>query len=298
MTRCFLCLFLSLMPVWLKDCIGYRSDGERIPVVEVRGHFLYLDEIQAAIPSHLSSEDSLQMAHGFIDKWVKETLLYDAASKNLMESQAIKQMVEAYRRSLIVYEFQQQALAEKMEASVTEEDIADYYANNADRFLSSKNLVRGIFIKVPLSSSELQHLKQWYTKNDEQTIERIESACFQKSIVYDNFYSEWIALDDVLDLIPYHMPDQRKFLRSKKPLCVEDESYCYLLSIDSYLEAGSPEPLEFVSARIKHILMNSYKTAFLNQFEEEMFQEAQSKNQIHYFDLSPVQPEDNSTEHE
>ena len=92
-----------------------------------------------------------------------------------------------------------------------------------------------------------------------------------------------MTLDDVMDYIPYNMNDQAKFLKTKDYLEVEDENYAYLLKIDEYILAGNPEPLEFVSNRIKNIIINSHKTAFLRQLEEEMKREAEAKGQITYY---------------
>lgn len=280
-------LLLSL-PVWLKTCVGQEYDTTRIPVVETNGQILYLDEIEASIPSGISKEDSSQMAQLLIESWLKETLMYESAKKNLVESAEVKELVEAYRRSLLIYEYQQQALNQKMETSVSEEDISQYYSENSERFLSSQNLIKGLFIKVPLSAPNLKKLKTWYQKDDAPSLENVETYCLQYAVAYDNFYDEWMTLDDVLDQIPYDVKDQEKFLKNNIHLDVEDENYCYLLYMRKYIPAGDPEPLEFVSARIRNILINSQKTTFLHQFEDNMLQEAKEKKEIIYYDVTTL----------
>ncbi|MBO5768494.1 MAG: hypothetical protein J6R19_01145 [Bacteroidales bacterium] len=270
------------IPLFLQECQRTQSDSNRTPVVATAGHILYLDEIQAAMPLYLSKEDSIRAAEAFIDQWIKQNLLYEAAEKNLQESSDIQKMVEDYRQALMVYEYQEQVLLEKLKTEVSDQDIADYYEANKQRFLSSRNLIKGIFIKVPVHSSNLKSIKNLYRKKDEASLEQLDLLCLQHAEIYENFSSDWMSFDDVMDHIPSEI-DQNKLLKSKDFLEVEDEHYCYLLRIDEYLLSGNPEPLEFVSHRIKNIIINSHKTSFLHQLEDEMKTEAEKKGQIRYY---------------
>lgn len=276
------CILLMSIPLFLQECQRNQSDSNRTPVVATAGHILYLDEIQAAMPLYLSKEDSIRAAEAFIDQWIKQNLLYEAAEKNLQESSDIQKMVEDYRQALMVYEYQEQVLLEKLKTEVSDQDIADYYEANKQRFLSSRNLIKGIFIKVPVHSSNLKSIKNLYRKKDEASLEQLDLLCLQHADIYENFSSDWMSFDDVMDHIPSEI-DQSKLLKSKDFLEVEDEHYCYLLRIDEYLLSGNPEPLEFVSHRIKNIIINSHKTSFLHQLEDEMKTEAEKKGQIRYY---------------
>ena len=278
----FVCILLMSIPLFLQECQRNQSDSNRTPVVATAGHILYLDEIQAAVPLYLSKEDSIRAAEAFIDQWIKQNLLYEAAEKNLQESSDIQKMVEDYRQALMVYEYQEQVLLEKLKTEVSDQDIADYYEANKQRFLSSRNLIKGIFIKVPVHSSNLKSIKNLYRKKDEASLEQLDLLCLQHAEIYENFSSDWMSFDDVMDHIPSEI-DQSKLLKSKDFLEVEDEHYCYLLRIDEYLLSGNPEPLEFVSHRIKNIIINSHKTSFLHQLEDEMKTEAEKKGQIRYY---------------
>ena len=275
-------ILLMSIPLFLQECQRNQSDSNRTPVVATAGHILYLDEIQAAMPLYLSKDDSIRAAEAFIDQWIKQNLLYEAAEKNLQESSDIQKMVEDYRQALMVYEYQEQVLLEKLKTEVSDQDIADYYEANKQRFLSSRNLIKGIFIKVPVHSSNLKSIKNLYRKKDEASLEQLDLLCLQHAEIYENFSSDWMSFDDVMDHIPSEI-DQNKLLKSKDFLEVEDEHYCYLLRIDEYLLSGNPEPLEFVSHRIKNIIINSHKTSFLHQLEDEMKTEAEKKGQIRYY---------------
>lgn len=276
------------MPAWLQTCLGKETELPRVAVVQISDATLYLDEIQQALPAGLSSVDSIRLSNAYIESWVKEAILYRAASKNLGLSPEINRMVEDYRRSLIIYQYQQQALIEKMETEVTEADMVDYYEKNLNRFLSNKNLIKGLFIKVPLSAPGIDKLKTWYKKSDTESLDKIEKYSYLNASIYEYFYETWMSLDDVMDQIPTNIADQEKFLRSQKSLEVEDDKYCYLLYISDYITTNSPQPLDYVSAQIKNILINSRKTEFIHQFENDMFEQAKRKGEIKYFAIPVI----------
>ena len=279
---------LLLMPAWLQTCLGKETESPRVAVVRVSDATLYLDEIQNALPTGLNSVDSIRFVNSYTENWVKETLLYQAASKNLGQSPEINRMGENNRRSLIIYQYQQQALNEKMESEVTEADMAEYYEKTVNRFFSNKNLIKGLFIKVPLSAPGLDKLKIWYKKNDTESLDNIEKYSYQNASIYEYFHETWTSLDDVMDQIPANIADQEKFLRNNKFLEVEDGNYCYLLFISDYITTGSPQPLDYVSAQIRNILVNSRKTEFIHQFENDMLEQAKRKGAIKYFSIPVV----------
>ena len=272
------------LPLWLKDCVGKNTEDSRIPAAEVLGQILYQDEVMAAIPQGMTGEDSLKAATDYTESWVKEQLMYDAAKKNIPDNARIEELVSKYRRSLMIHEYQQHALEEKLETVVRESDIRDYYMQNRQRFLSNVNLVKGVFIKVPLKAQGLDQLRSWYCKTDDETIDRIQLYCVQQAAQLDLFYDKWISFDSVLDQIPFEVRNQVGFLRNNNHIEVSDDNYCYLLYIESFIEAGQPEPLEFVSGRIRNILINSQKKQFLQRFEQTMYDEAKRKGTIKIYE--------------
>lgn len=224
------------------------------------------------------------MARQIIEKWAKEILMYNAAKKNISDNAEIEAMVEAYRRSLIIYEYQQQAILEKVKTTIPEDEIESYYTKNINNFLSSRNLVKGVLIKAPVNSGSLEQLRRWYTKDDVETVEKMTLLCLQKGISVDVFLDNWTSFDDVIDQIPCEIQDQTTFLKGKRTLDLSDDNYDYLLYVKEYILAGQPEPLDYVSPRVRSILVNIHKKEFIRHFEDEMYNEALKKGELSIYE--------------
>ena len=284
MKQLFLWIFLLSMPAWLQKCVGGEQPAERRPMASIGSEYLYEDEVLATIPRAVSAEDSARLKARFVEQWAKETLMYLSAKQNVSGNADIEKMVEAYRRSLITYEYQQQAILENVGTTITDEEIEAYYQKNTAHFLSSHNLVKGLLIKAPADSPTLSQLKKTYCNGDPEHVEELTVSCLQKGIQLDIFIDEWTSFDDVLDRVPLNLSDQKSFLKTKNHIEAEENGIQYLLYIDKHIFTGEPEPLDYVRERIRNILINDRKKEFIHEFENGIYERALEEGKIQYYE--------------
>ena len=97
-----------------------NHDG-RQPLAEVNGQFLYEEDVQRALPLNVAKEDSARLADDFIRNWAEEVLLYQQAERNVRSTEHIEQKVSAYRKALIIQDYQQQLISQNLSEELTEE---------------------------------------------------------------------------------------------------------------------------------------------------------------------------------
>ena len=253
---------------------GVQDVGADV-LVSVEGHSLLRSEVESVIPRTLSSADSLLMAESYVKKWVKDVLVYDVAEENLGEEMAdVERLVEAYRHSLIRYRYQEQLVRERLSAEIRESDVLNYYETNQKKFELKTNLVKGLFLKVPIDAPGLTDLKRWYKSDDASAVEKIDKYSLQNAAIYDYFYDKWMDFEDVMENIPMQMSNPSAYLKANKTLEVSDSSYCYLLNIRDYVPAGQVAPYDYVQPQIMDMLLAQRKQKFLRDFEEELYNDA------------------------
>lgn len=253
---------------------GVQDVGADV-LVSVEGHSLLRSEVESVIPRTLSSADSLLMAESYVKKWVKDVLVYDVAEENLGEEMAdVERLVEAYRHSLIRYRYQEQLVRERLSAEIRESDVLNYYETNQKKFELKTNLVKGLFLKVPIDAPGLTDLKLWYKSDDASAVEKIDKYSLQNAAIYDYFYDKWMDFEDVMENIPMQLSNPSAYLKANKTLEVSDSSYCYLLNIRDYIPAGQVAPYDYVQLQIMDMLLAQRKQKFLRDFEEELYNDA------------------------
>lgn len=252
-------------------------------LVTVGEHSLSRSEVEALIPRTLSSADSLLMAESYVKKWVKDVLVYDVAEDNLGEEMAeVDRLVEAYRHSLVRYRYQERLVRERLSAEIRESDIQDYYEANRKKFELKTNLVKGLFLKVPVDAPGLADLKRWYKSDDASAIEKIDKYSLQNAAIYDYFYDKWMDFADVMENIPLQLPNPSAYLKTNKTLEVSDSAYCYLLHIRDYVPAGEVAPYDYVQPQIGEMLLSQRKQKFLRDFEEELYNDAIQDGKVRF----------------
>lgn len=266
----FITLFLLL-----GACKGSQPVDNTDVLVRVKGRTLKKSEVKNLIPWSASSADSLLMAESYVQKWIKDALVYDVALRNLGNAKAdIDKLVEEYKRSLVRYRYQERLIDEKLKTEIQESDKLNFYEANQKKFILDKSLIKGLFLKIPVDAPGLSDVKKWYKSTDISSIEKIEKYSVQNAMIYEYFYDKWVDFDDVMENVPVHVSNPNAFLKTNKHVEIADSSYCYLLNIKEYLPSGSVEPYDYASPHIMEMLVNQRKVEFLKNFEDELYNDA------------------------
>lgn len=262
-----------------------KLDTSRIPFLEVENEYLYLDEIQSIIPKDISSEDSLMIVNDYVHKWITDVLLYKHAQSNISNQEEIEELTETYRKSLIIHQYQQNILQERLDKDLLEEDMRNFYDENKEKFRLKTCVIKGVFVKVPFGAPNYNFLQKNLQNFNDKSIENIEKYSIQNATDYEYFGDRWTYSSDMLKKMPLQIENIADFICSNRYIEVQDSSYHYLLRV---LESKTPddiEPYEMAKDKIYTILSNMQKTSFIRDFETKLYDEAKRKNDIKYFEI-------------
>lgn len=271
----------------MTGCGQEHNHKGKTPLVEVSGEFLYKEDLQAALPLNISKDDSVLFAEHYIRNWIEDALLFDKAEGNIPDNDKISKLVENYRRALIMHTYQEELVNQKLANDISEEEINAYYEKNKELFRLDNPLVKGLFIKVPLSSPDLGNVRVWYRKNNQDVIEKLEKYSLRNAVSYDYFYDRWTSVPDVAAKIPLKVIDtDANYLDKNRNVEVKDTAFCYFLHIEDFLGKDKQKPLDFARDEIKEILINLKRVEFINKVKEDLYQRASDRNKIIYYYLN------------
>jgi hypothetical protein len=278
------CSLILAFVFLLGACKEILSSDENDVIAKVQGRVLHRYEVREAILAGVSSEDSLLIAESYIDKWVKDALVYYVALPNLeSEKRDINKLVESYRHSLVKHRFQEKLVQERLVANIGESDKRSFYEENKKMFVLDKTLIRGLFLKIPIDAPGLADVKKWYRSNAVESLEKIEKYSVQNASVYDYFYDRWVDFDEVRSNFPVGRLNANVFFNTNKFVEVSDSSFCYLLNIQDYVLRGNIAPYEYAESRILNILTSQRKREFLKDFENELYIDAVRSGDVKFF---------------
>lgn len=276
--------FIGLLLVLCVSCGKNSYDHRgRTPLVELYGHFLYREDLQRVLPQNLSADDSLLFAQHYIRNWVEDILLYERALQNVSGDEEIENLVFNYRKALIMHAYQQALMQERLVGELTEEDLRTYYNENLNAFKTEIPLLKGLFMKVPLTAPDLRQVRQWYKDGRQNAVENLEKYSLQHAVKYEYFYDRWMPASEVMGWLPQKELNLDDFLKKNRHIELKDTAFWYFLNISEYIRTGEQEPYEAARPQVKEMLLNRRQVDFMNQVKSDLYREASEDGEIKYF---------------
>lgn len=254
----------------------------RTPLVELDGNFLYQEDLAAVQPVGQSKDDSLLFAEHYIRNWAEDILLYEKAQNNIPDNAEIEQLVKNYRKALIMHVYQQALIQEKLAEEITEADLQTYYDTNKDVFKAEAPLMKGLFIKVPLTSPGIARVRQWYKDERQSAVEHLEKYSLQNAVKYEYFYDKWIPASEILSLMPLREEKVDAYFAKNRHVELKDTAYWYFLNVSDYIPTGGQEPYEAARSAVSEMVVNRKQVEFLNQVKGDLYKEAVEDGKLKY----------------
>lgn len=276
----FIYIIITILGLVMFNCTKTVTINDEV-VAQVGEKKLLQSDISRILPSNLEENDSILMAGEYIKKWVKQELLIKKANENLtIEQKDLTREIEEYRNSLIIYKYKNELMNQQMDTLVTERQIEQYYNANQFNFQLNHNIVKAVFIKVPVDVANPKLLKELVDDDSAEGINGLREYCIQYAKTFDTFNDKWINFELVKNNIPVDIVDEKQFLARNSQVELKDSNYYYLVSIQNYKLQNELAPIEYVEENIKNLILNKRKIEFLKQVEENVYKEGVRQNKF------------------
>jgi hypothetical protein len=273
-------IFILSAVFLLAACRNNKNTSERIAVAEVGKVILYYDMIPQLINRGINEQDSSAILQNYINKWAKRELLFQKAEENLSAElkNEIARQLEETRTNLVIYQYQRQMMLEKMDTIVSDTELKDYYTSNEKSFILRSNIVKALFIKLPIETPNLIKIKSLARSNDQSDLQQLEKYCYQFAERFDDFNEGWITMDRLLTEMKQDIENEEDFLRRNTFFEKTDSGSVFLISIRDYRLRYSIAPYEYVRDDIKRIIWNTRRFDFIQSLENGIYNDALKKN--------------------
>jgi hypothetical protein len=271
--------------------------GGKHPLVQVGNTFLYLEEMQQQLPYGLSGGDSIKFVQEFVQKWIEEQVLYEKAEHNVRGDESIERMVNDYRRTLVMNNYERRLLQQKVSEELPEEELLQYYENNKQLFILEESVVKGVFIKVPLNSPGLKDLKKWYKDSSDEALEQMEGYAFRHAVIYEYFYEHWLPISELEGKVVINLAELSDNFDKQRDIEAKDDEFCYLLHIEEYVAKGEVKPYDLARHEIVDLLANYRKVELMNKVKQDLYNESVEKGRIKYYYNETSQTESDTVCH-
>lgn len=260
-------LLFCVVCMW--SCGYIKNERGQDVVAECCGQVLTLDDIRE-LTAGCSAEDSARIADEYIKSWAVELLMYEGSHR--VDSRKIEALVEDYRRSLYVYEYEQLLLAQRMSQEVSDSMIRSYYEQNKHHLILRETLLKGALVILPKDAPKIENLhRHLSTLNKSESLEAIEKYVYQYGVGYELFVNEWKPSEAVIACMPIELADLDRMLAKNKLIEVKDSLNSYLFQVVDFRSAGSVMPLDYARKDIEANILGARSKEFIRKTRQELY---------------------------
>ena len=265
-------ILLILSCIILAGCSNFSNNNSNNLVARAGENFLYENDL----PEYTSKDDSLIKISSFIEAWAKEKVLYDLSMINLSQSKRaeIDGLVENYKVDLYINSYKDLIVNSKIDSIVTSEQIDSFYTLNINNFKLNENLVKYRYIKVPNDNININRIRRYIVRINEQDRYFLDSLNFQFADLKLND-SIWFTERDVISSIDFiNQNNKSKYFIKNRLFTIEESNYTNLFIVDDILKSGNIPPISYLYERIKSTIVNQRKLNLLKNLNKEILNDA------------------------
>lgn len=250
-------------------------------VAQVYYHKLYLSEVLENTPSGLSPEDSVALAHEYMDNWVKEKLVLHEAEKNLsVREKNFDKKMEEYRNSLLINAYYDKLVSDTSNFKISQEELDAFTKNFDKRYTVDKDIVKLNYVKLSKNSKLIAPVKAILFDESRRKGEREAlTKMLGDSVEYLLDDDTWLYLDDIRNEVPFEVKESDL----KSHYQYVDKTIAgnrYLLVILDYKNQRSVSETQEEMAAARMMLVNQRKRQFIEQHVNQLYEKALKEGAI------------------
>ena len=251
-----------------------RTNNEILAIANTEKFFK--KDLTILLPQNINKIDSQLLVKSYIQDWAIKKLLLEKAENNssLETVNQIDDLVKDYKESLLINNYKEQLVKQKLDTIVTEKELEEYYLLNKENFKLNEELVKIKFLHIDNTINDKKEILKLFKSDDILDLEELEKQ--ELSFKFHQFNdSTWTQLDNVLLKLPF---SKEKLLKKTKFIQKQDSIGLYLVAIKDVLELKSIAPLSYVIPTIEQMILHKRKIQLIRDIEKIIIKDAIQNN--------------------
>jgi len=262
---------------------GCDKSAEGKPVARVGDVYLYEKDLKQGIPSGLSGLDSTKRASVFVKNWLAEQVVLHKAGLNLdINEDTYAKRLASYKNELIIYDFQNQLINQKLNKEISLEELKKYYDGAQDNFVQKDQVVRVSYAVFKNGTPDLRQFGKWMRSDDQK--ENLRNFAIDNAISHDVDAEQWIPMQALLDMLPFNKNTVNDLVKSKEYRYMKADEKEYFVRVHDFRDKGEITPFELVKDRIESTLLNKKKSDLLKNLREDLYREYSGTGELEIFE--------------
>jgi hypothetical protein len=263
----------------LWQCGGKTSEKKEDKILaKVYDRNLYLSELEGIVPEQTLPADRALLVSAYVQRWIREQLMMYEAERNIPKDLDIDELVRNYRASLVRYNFEEKLIAEKLDSTVSNDELLAYYESNKDQFQLESTILKCLILKIPTEAPQNEINKLWYSRNPSDEI-RLNAYVKQWASLALLDKNKWYTLQELAALLPKGTLTTDN-VSSRKDGTVSDGDSRYYYRVMEVVQGKTTAPFDYARDQALKIIQHRRKQELLENWKQELYQKELRRENI------------------
>lgn len=248
-------------------------------LAEVFSRELYYSDVASLIYDGVSSEDSILILNAYVERWVRDQLLMQKAEQNIPKDLNIDMLVNDYRESLILNNYERLLIEHQLDSTVTESQLLEFYETNKDQYHLEKPIAHILFLQIKDDRPNLSHALSWWNEPKPENLKKLTRYAKRyadRSMLSD---STWMPLEDVVHMLPPGVMSENNATPGKE-IRFQDQDVTYLLKIRDIRSTLEIAPLAYIRDQATRAILHRREIDLINRVKDQLYELEIRKNNV------------------
>lgn len=259
---------LIFIGFFLSSCDVNNSDDPGV-LASAYGQELHISELTEHLIQAETASDSQFIISRHVDGWLMDRIMYKKATQQIKSNSAVSDKIDAYKRSLYIYELENQILSEELNSDITNADIDTFYSKYSNDFILKEKISRLLYVKIPASMDNETFTTFWQTE-DLPAIKKYLSDVNTLVLLDDK---KWYPHSTIQSVIPKKLINKINFNKEEN-YSLDIAPTKYYVKILETIKANESAPVSYVENDIRDRIMHERSEKILRDKRQVFFQES------------------------
>ena len=253
-------------------------------IAEVGQAKLYRSELNELIPRGIPADASVRLAKMYINTWALDQVFLAVAEEQLSKSEKdVTKELEDYRKSLLKYRYEQLFVNERLDTSVSEDRIGQYYQDHEEKFILQRPVVKARFLLIAEDSPSLDKIKKKMASDEVQDLVDADSLAYSSALKFLTWGNEWIDVSTLAREFGADHETMLDWMEGKWITRRDTSGRVSVAYVSEMMSAGRLAPIEYCTPSIRDMIISARKQSLISTLEQDLLKDARETGQLVIF---------------
>lgn len=262
-------------------CSSWEGSGHEddLLLAEVFERKLFLSDMESLLYDGVTAQDSVLIVNAYVERWVRDQLLMQRAEENIPDDLNINALVEDYRESLILNNYERLLMETQLDSTITESEMASFYEANKDQYHLEKPIANILFLQVQDDRPKLDHALTWWNDPTPENLKKLTRYATQYADRFILADSTWLPHEEIEQMLPPGVISKGS-IQIGKEIRFKDQDVNYLLKVRDIRSTLEIAPLAYIRDQATRAILHRRQIDLINQVKDQLYELEIRKNNV------------------